>query len=425
MSITIAPPGMNRRHFLQHLAGASALAWPAMSFAAALRNGAAELKKNQRAAILLWMNGGPSTIDIWDLKPGAPTGGPFRPIATSGDEQICEHLPLLAKQMHHLSIIRAMSTREADHMRGRYHMHTGFVPDPSLEHPGYGSVVSHMLAEQTRQLELAIPPFVAVGGGSVGPGFLGMAHAPFVVNPDGNVRNLKMAVDATRLSQRMHMLAALEKNFVKQDRGQSAADHANVLDKTVSLMSSKQMEAFQVSLEPLAVRERYGNSNFARGCLMARRLVEQGVPFIEVDSVGWDTHGDNFRTLGENKLPDLDKAMSALMSDLDERGLLERTAVIWMGEFGRTPRINGNSGRDHWASCWSAVVGGAGMKGGIAVGRTNSDGTEVDGEPRTAQDLMATICKSLGIPLETTFTSPNGRPLKIANGGKPISELFA
>jgi uncharacterized protein (DUF1501 family) len=425
MSDSLVPRDMTRRHFLEHMAAASALAVPAISFTGALRANAADLKKRHKSAIMLWMGGGPATIDIWDLKPGAPTGGTFRPITTSGNEQISEHLPLVAKQMHHMAIVRSMSTVEADHNRGRYYMHTGYVPNPNIEHPSYGSVISHMLAEQTKQLNLEIPPFVAVGGGSVGPGFLGMTYAPFVVNSDGNVRNLKIGIDAARLNQRMVMLASLEKSFVKQERGQSAQDHANVLEKTVALMTSKQMDAFKVSQESEDVRKRYGNSSFGRGCLMARRLVEQGVPFVEVDLGGWDTHANNFRTLGDTKLPELDKAMGSLIADLDERGLLKDTAIIWMGEFGRTPRINGNAGRDHWARSWSIVLGGAGMKGGIAVGRTNSDGTEVDGESYTSQDAMASVCKALGISLETTFTSRNGRPMKIANSGKVIKELFA
>jgi uncharacterized protein (DUF1501 family) len=416
---------MTRRHFLAHMAGASAMALPATAFAHTLRKNSADLKKRHKAAILLWMGGGPATIDIWDMKPGAPTGGTFKPISTSGNEQICEHLPTVAKQMHNLAIVRSMSTREADHNRGRYYMHTGYVPNPNVEHPSYGAVVSRMLEEQTKSLGLEIPPFVAVGGGSVGPGFLGMTYAPFVVNSDGNVRNLKMGIDAERLNQRMAMLASLEKSFVKQERGQSAQDHANILDKTVSLLTSKQMEAFKTNKEPSEVQDRYGKSSFGRGCLMARRLVEQGVPFVEVDLGGWDTHQNNFTTLANTKLPELDKAMGALMADLEERQMLADTAVIWMGEFGRTPRINGTSGRDHWARSWSVVLGGAGMKGGIAVGKTNADGTEVETEPYSSQDVMATVCKALGISLETTFTSRNGRPMKIANSGKVIGELFA
>jgi uncharacterized protein (DUF1501 family) len=415
---------MSRRHFLEHLAGASALALPAISLTTALQANAADLKKRNKSAILLWMGGGPSTIDLWDLKPGAPTGGQFQPIGTSGSEQICEHLPLMAKQMHHLAIVRSMSTREADHNRGRYYMHTGYVPNPNVEHPGYGSVVSHMLAEQIKARNLEIPPFVAVGGGSVGPGFLGMTYAPFVVNSNGDVRNLQMHIEGNRLTERMQVLAALEKSFIKQDRGQLAVDHAGVLDKTVALMTSKQMAAFKVNEEPEAMRERYGNTGFGRGCLMARRLVEQGVAFVEVDLDGWDTHQNNFTRLQREKLPELDKAMAALVSDLDERGLLADTAIIWMGEFGRTPRINATAGRDHWARSWSVVLGGAGMKGGIAVGRTTADGSDVDSEPYSSQDVMATVCKSLGISLDTTFTSKSGRPMKIANSGKVIGELF-
>ncbi len=214
------PAGMSRRHFIEHLAGASALALPAIHFTNTLAAHAADIKKRHKSAILLWMGGGPATIDIWDLKPGATTGGTFKPIATSGDVQICEHLPMLAKQMHHLAIVRSMSTREADHNRGRYYMHTGYVPNPTIEHPSYGAVVAHELASQSADLE--IPPFVSVGGGSVGPGFLGMTYAPFVVDTNGDVRNLKMVTEQERLMQRMVMLASVEKDFVGQNRGESA-----------------------------------------------------------------------------------------------------------------------------------------------------------------------------------------------------------
>ena len=416
--------GMSRRHFMSHLAGAAALAGPATAFTNSILANAADLKKRHKAAILLWMGGGPSTMDIWDLKPGASTGGPFRPISTSADGiQISEHMPLMAKQMHHMALVRSMSTREADHMRGRYYMHTGYVPNPNVEHPSYGAVVAHELADTVPDLE--IPPFVSVGGGSVGPGFLGMTWAPFVVDSNGNVRNLDMGIDPARLSQRLEMLDAIEGRFIGEKRGPSAEDHAKVLDKTIKILRSEQMEAFKVSKEPSDVQERYGNTGFGRGCLMARRLVEQGVPFVEVDLGGWDNHADIFRTLSDNKLPELDKAMSALIEDLSDRGMLDDTAVVWMGEFSRTPNINGNGGRDHWARSWTVAVGGAGFKRGVAVGETSSDGKEVVTEPYSSQDLMASVLKSLGISLETTFTAKNGRPMKIANAGKVIKELFA
>ncbi|MEC9004780.1 MAG: DUF1501 domain-containing protein [Planctomycetota bacterium] len=423
MTNLVTPKGMSRRHFMKHLSGASALTVPALSMGQTMLTHAQDLKKRRKSAILLWMGGGPATIDLWDLKPGAATGGPFRPIATSGNAQITEHMPLFAKQMHHMAIVRSMSTREADHGRGRYYMHTGYVPNPNIEHPSYGAVLSHQLMHQREELE--IPPFVSVGGGSIGPGFLGMAWAPFSVNSNGQVRNLQMGLDDERLMQRMYALDLIEKGFIDQKRGSAATDHQKILKKTLNLMTSKQMDAFKVASEPEDVKERYGATNFGRGCLMARRLVEQGVPFIEVGLGGWDNHQNIHTTLADNKLPEMDKAMSALVEDLEERGLLEDTAIIWMGEFGRTPRINGNAGRDHWARSWSVLVGGAGMNGGIAVGATNDDGTRVETEPYTSQDVMASVCKALGISLQTTFTSRSGRPMKIANSGKVIKELFA
>jgi hypothetical protein len=416
------PRGMSRRHFVSHLAGASALAGSALALGHSLRVNAAELKRSHKSCILLWMGGGPPTIDMWDMKPGAATGGQFKPIATAGEGQINELMPLVAKQMNRLSMVRSMSTREADHARGTYYLHTGFVPNPNVLHPGYGSVVSHELREQAKDLE--IPPFVAIGGGTEGPGFLGMAYAPFQVDSNGRVRDLETPADKGRMRDRMQLLGMLEKRFIDQNRGTAAAEHAKILQSTVELMTSKQMEAFRVDAEPREMRDKYGNSGFGRGCLMARRLVETGVPFVEVSMGGWDLHQNCFTTL-ETKLPELDKAMSALVDDLSQRGLLENTVILWMGEFGRTPRINETAGRDHWARSWSVVLGGGGIPGGRVIGATNEDGTQVTTEPYSSEDLMATVCQAMGISLETVFTASNGRPMKIANGGKVIPELVA
>ena len=426
------PSSMKRRHFLQHLASAAAFTGPALALGHSLRTHAQELRANRKSAILLWMNGGPSTIDIWDLKPESENGGEFRPIGTSGDVQICEHLPLLAKQMHNMAIIRSMNTREADHGRGRYYMHTGYVPNPSVQHPSLGAVVSRQLRDQRADLE--IPPFVTVGGGGEsGPGFLGMAWAPFAVTSAGRIKNLEMPVPNHRMAQRMATLDLLERGFISRNRGAGLGDtlagadvdHRQVVEKTVRLMTSQQMKAFRVTEENQTVRDRYGDHEFGRGCLMARRLVETGVPFVEVDFGGWDNHSNIFTTLADQRLPQLDQAMSALFEDLEQRGLLQDTAIIWMGEFGRTPRVNGRAGRDHWARAWSVVMGGAGMNGGIAVGSTNRDGTLVETEPYTSQDVMATVCRALGISLETVFTSRSGRPMKIANSGRVIRELIS
>ena len=415
------PAGMTRRHFIEHLAGSSAVVGASMAMGNAIYAHADEMKKNRKSAILLWMGGGPPTIDIWDLKPGAPTGGPFKPISTTGEGQICEHMPMMAQQMKHLSIVRSMSTREADHNRGRYYMHTGFVPNPNIEHPSYGSVISHELMEQRSDLE--IPPFVSVGGGSAGPGFLGMAWSPFSVTSNGRIRNMDKNLKESRLRQRMAALGAIENGFERRTRDLPASEHSKVLKKTFDLMTSSQMEAFRVEKEPEAMKERYGTDRFGQGCLLARRLVEAGVPFVEVDLGGWDMHQNVHNALETQKLPQLDRAMSALTEDLAQRGMLEDTVIIWMGEFGRTPRINQGAGRDHFARAWSCVVGGGNLKGGLVVGETSNDGSSVETEPYSSEDLMTTVCKGLGISTEKTFTSNNGRPMKIAGGGKIITDL--
>lgn len=415
------PTGMSRRHFMSHMAGASALAIPALTLTSSVRAAAESLRRNHKSAILLWMGGGPPTIDIWDLKPGAPTGGPSRPMATAGNAQISDKLPTIAKHMDKLSVIRSMSTREADHERGRYYMHTGYVPNPNIQHPSYGAVVAHEMESLVPALE--IPLFVSVGGGSEGPGFLGMAYAPFQVDSNGRIRNLDMRLEEQRLAQRFALLETIETQFINQRRGMAAIDHAKVLGKTSSLLTSEQMKAFNVDSEPEPIKEMYGTSGFGRGCMLARRLVESGVPFVEVNMGGWDLHQNCFNSL-DTKLPEMDKAMGALMEDLTQRGMMDDTVVIWMGEFGRTPRINGNTGRDHYARAWSAVVGGGPIQGGLAIGETSADGTQVESQPYSSEDLMASVCHALGISLQTTFTSNNGRPMKIANGGQVIPELF-
>ena len=421
MTFFRTPNGMNRRHFFSHLAGSSAMAMSAFSLTGTMTAQAATLKRNHKSCILMWMGGGPPSIDIWDMKPGAATAGQFKPISTTGEGQITELLPKVAQQMKHLSIVRSMSTREADHQRGSYYMRTGFVPNPNVEHPSYGSVIAHEM--ETKISELEIPPFVTIGGASEGPGFLGMAYAPFQVDSNGRVRNASARIPQDRMDDRMKLLGLMERRFERENRGPAAGEHAKVLESTVSLLTSKQMEAFKIEGETSQMRDKYGNSGFGRGCLMARRLVEQGVPFIEVNLGGWDLHQNCFDGL-TRKMPEVDQALSALVEDLNARGLLEDTVLLWMGEFGRTPRINANAGRDHWARSWSVAIGGGGIAGGKVVGETNEDGTKVITEPYSSEDLMSTVCQAMGLSLNKNFTATNGRPMKIAGGGKVITELF-
>lgn len=430
-----APHGMSRRHFLRHLT-TSAATLPALEFLSHLKANAAEVKRQQKACILMWMSGGPPTIDLWDLKPGSKNGGEFQPISTKGEMRISEHLPKTAQVMDRLSIVRAMSTREADHGRGRYFMHTAYVPNPTVIHPTFGSVVSHELGSKRKELE--IPAFVSIGGASGSPGFLGMTHAPFVVDSNGRIRNADPGeVSQARLQQRLSMLSVVEDNFIHSSRGEMPQAHKEVYAKAVNLMTSEQMKAFNVNDEKPEVLAKYtgeparggmmrgGGADFGRGLLMARRLVEAGVPFVEVDFGGWDLHNDVFNNLKNQKLPALDAGISALVEDLTERGMLNNVVLVWMGEFGRTPRINQNVGRDHWAASWSVVVGGGGLKGGQAVGETDKDGIAIaSGKSYTPGDIWATVSQALGIPLDTVHTSKRGRPMKLANGGTPVKELI-
>lgn len=427
MSFAI-PDGMSRRHFMRHMA-AGATILPAMQFINHVQANAQAVRRNQKACILLWMSGGPPTIDIWDLKPGSRNGGEFQPIATRGDMQISEHMPKTAGVMDELSIVRSMSTREADHGRGRYFMHTSFVPNPTVIHPTFGSVVSYELASTRKELE--IPSFVSVRGTSMGPGYLGMTHAPFVVQSNGEIRNAGASNETGRLGQRLAMLGEIESNFINSKRGEFPKAHKEVYQKAVNLMTSEQMEAFKVDQESDQIKEMYGASGtgmamnqFGQGCLLARRLVEKGVPFVEVDMGGWDLHNDVFNTLRDQRLPQLDQAMSGLVADLKQRGLLEHTVIVWMGEFGRTPRINGNVGRDHWAASWSTVIGGGGLKGGQAIGATDKDGIGIEGQSYVPGNIWSTAAHALGIPLDTVHTSKRGRPMKIADGQPPIAELI-
>jgi hypothetical protein len=433
--MNLLPSGMSRRHFLRHMA-ATAATIPALDFIAHIQANAAQLKKNNKACILMWMSGGPPTIDIWDLKPDSKNGGEFKPISTAGNLQISEHMPKTAQVMNHLSVVRAMSTREADHGRGRYYMHTAYVPNPTVVHPAFGSVVSYEVG--TKRKDLEIPAFVSIGGGGSSPGFLGMSHAPFLVDSSGRIRNADMGdLPAARLDQRLSMLGVVEDNFIKSQRGEYPQAHKDIYQKAINLMKSPQMEAFKVDQEKPEVLAAYtgapaqggmmGNGGqFGRSLLMARRLVEAGVPFVEVDFGGWDLHQNVFDTLKNQRLPQLDAGIAALTADLKQRGMLNDVTLVWMGEFARTPRINQDVGRDHWAASWSVMIGGGGLNGGLAVGETDKDGTSVaSGKAYLPGDIWATVARQMGVPLDTVHTSKRGRPMKIANGGTPIQELIA
>lgn len=422
----------DRRHFLKHAAGAAAITVPGLAFQATLRAAAADLKKKNKSLIILWMGGGPPTIDIWDLKPGTANGGESKPAGTavSGIE-ISDKMPTVAKQMKHLSIIRSLKTSEGDHERGTYLMNTGRKKDPLIEYPSIGSVLSYYASLDLEAMKNAdIPSFISVGnGGRIGPGFLGMKYASFNVQQPGQPpENVNPPVPANQMDRRKVLFESLEGGFKTNVPGDAAKAHKDVYDKALNLVTSSRKEVFNLNNEPASLREEYGNSSFGRGCLLARKLVEAGIACVEVNLGGWDMHQRIFPALS-TKLPELDRGMGTLVKDLADRGRLKDTVILWMGDFGRTPKINQNAGRDHWPRCWSVVVGGGNIKGGIAYGSTTSDGTDIKDNPVDVLNLYATIYKALGIdptPQQVADVRDNiGRPYYIA-GDKPkwISELL-
>jgi hypothetical protein len=305
-------------------------------------------------------------------------------------------------------------------------MHTGYKEGVGgIVHPSLGAIVS---AEKGVP-EFPLPNFVSVGARSYGAGFLGAKHQPLIVNdPSRGVENLRPLVDVKEFDERIGLLQEMEQAFFRDYKAGVGVDHKTTYQRAVTLMKSKEAKAFDLSLESADSKKPYGEGRFGQGCLLARRLVETGVPFVEVNLGGWDTHQDNFDRV-KNLSRQVDPAMSALVYDLKQRGLLDSTLVIWMGEFGRTPRINNRGakpGRDHYPRAWTSVMIGGGIKGGQLIGKTDKQGASVVERPISALDFMATVCKVLGINYEKLNTAPNGRPLRIVDkGANPIKELFA
>ena len=317
-----------------------------------------------------------------------------------------------------------MTSKEGNHDRAKYLVHTGYPPQGTVRHPAIGAIVSAEIGNPDADL----PNFISLRGSVAGSGFLGVANAPFVVrDPGKKITNISYpeGVDRPRFERRLALTKSLEKRFGTDHPGEDVDARAALYDKTVRFMHSPALKAFDVETEKTALRDTYGTGEFGTGCLLARRLVEAGVKFVEVVLPGWDTHQDNF-TRTQALMGQLDPGLGTLIQDLADRGMLESTLVLCMGEFGRTPKINPNDGRDHYPKAWSALIAGGGVQGGRVIGKTDATGTEVADRPVGVPDLMASICRSAGINAAKVNKTPQGRPIRIVDEkGAVVSELFA
>lgn len=387
-----------------------------------------------KSVILVWLDGGPSQYDTFDPKPDAPSGvkGSFGAVKSNVPGiELCELMPRLAKHMDKATLLRTLAHTEGAHERASHLLLTGWTPVPGLVYPSIGSVVAKELGGIG-----AMPPYVAIPQSSFGfnygnAGYLEAAYNPFAVGGDPNDANFQVrdvalpgGIAAERLEGRRTLLQAVDAGFRRFESLPSSRSRSEFTQRAYDMISSPAAKkAFQIQEEPAAVRDAYGRHAVGQGCLLARRLVEAGVRFVTVNHGGWDTHSDNDKACKGWLVPPLDQALAALLDDLKQRGLLDSTLVVCMGEFGRTPQVNALAGRDHWPQTGSALFAGAGVPGGQVIGKTDAKGAEPTERPVSPRDLAATLFAKLGIDGEKIVDTPQGRPTRIADNGTPVKEL--
>ena len=400
---------------------------------------AAKIKKTAQSVILVWLPGGPATIDMWDLRPQAPDGirGEFKEIDTKAPGvKICEHLPKMAQVMDKVTLVRSLYHTIPSHGPATVFMTTGNKPTAALQYPSLGSLAAKLLPT-----ERGVPPYVAfndIRGGSAGQsGYLGTSYNPFTVEGNGGgkggnfslrVRGISLPQGFTldELDKRDKLLQDFDKGLADLDKNADLVDGLDTFHKQALeiLRSEKTRKAFNLGQETQALRDEYTNKPFGTGLLAARRLVEAGVRFVSISVGGWDTHGQNFNTLKTRNLPALDQPLATLIKDLDQRGLLDSTIVMVAGEFGRTPKINKNSGRDHWARSMACVMAGGGFKRGYVHGATDIQGMAPAALPCTPDDLSATIFHCLGVDPHMEMHTHTGRPIQLFREGKVVDKLL-
>jgi len=376
--------------------------------------------------IYLYMAGGMTHLDTFDPKPGAETQGPTGVIKTNADGvMISEHFPSLARHMDKVCVVNSMQTTQGAHAQGRYMMHTSYMMRGTIRHPSIGAWLLRMAGKRNPTL----PGHVAVGSGIYGPsgGFFEPEYYPLPIgDPEAGIENSHRApnVSAETFHDRLDRVAQMNAAFAAKYDQKSVRAYTQMYDQAVKLMKSKDLAAFDLSKEDDRVRDAYGRDTFGQGCLLARRLVEHGVRFVEVTSGGWDTHNQNFEAM-ETKCPPLDRALASLLADLESRGMLEETMVVLATEFGRTPKIvTERMGRNHYPKAFSCLLAGGGVRGGQKYGKTDPTGAEIIENKVSVADFNATIACALGLPLDQILHSPSGRPFKVANKGRPVMAML-
>lgn len=380
-----------------------------------------QVQRQQKHCILLWMNGGISQFETLDMKLGRRTGGLFRPINTNVDgTQICELMPKMAQQMDQIAVIRSMRTSEVDHPGGIYLMHTGYRPSANVRFPEVGAIVAKYQGRDSADL----PNFVKISSqGDAGAGFLGPKYQPFGIGSEGSLPPFSVSSMEPQIEAKRHALRSfVEERFALEHKSDVARMHRESYEAARRLQSSRGV--FNTDEDWNKHRELYGDSVFGRRCLMARRLVEAGVPFIEVGQSSYDSHADNF-SWHKGLVPPMEHAWAGLLTDLKQRGLLDKTLVVWTGEIGRTPQINNRAGRDHYVRSWSTALAGCGVKGGLVYGESDDDGHDVKSNPVTEGDFFATIYSALSIDPKLENLA-GVRPIPLAPfGSKVVGDLLS
>ena len=384
------------------------------------------LRKNPaKRMIFLYMGGGMTHLDTLDTKPGHENQGPVKEIRTNVPGiRISEYLPGLSNHMDKMCIINSLSSTAGAHEQGRYLMHTSYEKRATIKHPGIGAYMLKYLGKLNKDL----PGNVFIGGNSRidgGAGFFESSYEPLAINnPESGLKNIKARFNPTDFRNNLDLAAELDGGFRKKYNLKATRAYTAMYEDAVNLMESEDLKAFDLGLESDATREMYGDDAFGQGCLLAKRLIEHDVRAVEVTYGGWDTHQNNFISVPERTAV-LDQALSALLTDLDRSGMLEDTMVVLSTEFGRTPRINQNAGRDHYPKAFSTMIAGGGVIGGQKYGKTSAGGEEVEENMLKPADFNATIAYGLGVSTDRVVMSPSLRPFKVAHKGKPVTSLFS